>query len=1067
MKTKTNKNSSILIFLFISGACGLIYEILWMKMLTLVMGNTVFSITTVLASFMGGLALGSFLAGVFEEKITHPLRTFGLLEGGIGAYALLLPTLIAGTEPLFRIVYHHGNLSFHTLGLLRFLICGLILLIPTTLMGATLPVLGKYLIKNQERLGWGLGLLYGVNTLGAVVGSFAAGFYLIPLLGVSRLLYSASFLNFVICASILTLFPDSAMELAAGDEKNISSPQSKRTGIAIAVMIGIGLSGSAAMTYQIAWTRTISLSIGSTVYAFSMILTCFISGLALGSISMGRLIDRGKDSILWLALIEGIIGISALCIVPLLGKLPIFVGHAVFDAFHSFHTIHVAEFGIIFFLIIIPALMMGAAIPVATKICTRDVTRVGRSFGIIYAVDTGGAIIGAFIAGFYLIPWIGAQKSIFIAASLNMIAAIIILLHDQAISLLRRIGAALVIAVIALVLWGTIRPWDAFVLASAPYIYADQYKGTSAEKGIDLEKAMKKGRELLYFKEGLHALVAVEKTLHDDITLEINGKTDASAKGGDTITQLMLGHLPLLLSSKADDVLVIGLGSGMTLGAVTRHPVKAIDVVEIESAVVEASEYFREFNADALNDPRVNLIINDGRNHCALTSRQYDVIISEPSNPWVSGMAHLFTREFFDLAKDRLRPGGIMCQWMHAYSMSSIDFKMVVHTFHAVFPHAMVWESTLGNDYLLIGSVHEFSIDYEMLAHRMKDERLGADFERMNIHGLASFMSRLIIAEETIACYTEGVPIYTDDNALLEYSAPKNCIKGRDLELFEKLYRFRSTPSDILKVFTSAETNPQIKNDLFDIFTAKEEVIRGYAYFARGMAREARQSFEDALAIYPKDYYATYLLAKLNYQIGDAFKERGNHAKAVKAFEECIEAIERFIGNEQALLQEHFELEVMYAKANLDLGAIALTQNRLDRAAEAFLKSIACEAGHEQYSQARNNLGIVYERAGKYTQAVDQYHLAIKADPKLVSAHMNMGNTYLKQKKYTDAIESYRTVQKLRPNFALTHYNLGVAYFKQNQWAEAENEWMRALALKPDFKEAEKRLASVRAKKAL
>jgi spermidine synthase len=1061
----------ILVFLLVSGTCGLIYEIVWMKMLTLVIGNTVFSITTVLTAFMGGLALGSFLAGRFIDKIKDPLRTYGILEGGIGAYALLLPLFIAGTEPLFRFIYQNIDPSFYAFSLLRFFVCGIILLVPTTLMGATLPILSKYFVERQTNLGWNVGMLYGVNTFGAVLGSFTAGFVLIPILGITWTIYGAALLNLSICAGMLKLAKN-RVQWAPSESKGNSRDKTRKkeraeevvpegwSTIQWVVMVGIGVSGIAAMIYQIAWTRVLTLSIGSSVYAFSLIVTAFICGLALGSLIISKFIDRRRDLVLWLALTQGAIGLSALGIVHVLGNLPIFVIQFVFNASHSFKYIQLAEFTIIFGLILVPTFMMGAAVPMAIKICTTDIRRVGRFFGNVYAVNTLGAIIGSFIAGFILIPWLGAQNSILIAVAMNIFIAGVLFLWAPTLVLPRRMAGSVATAVIAVLVWYPISQWDASILTSGPFLYAGRYKDISAKKGIDLRAAMKEGIQTLYFKEGLHAVVTVQKTSEGNLALQINGKTDASARG-DAATQLMLGHLPLLLHQKAENVLVIGLGSGMTLGAVERYPVKGVDVVELEPAVVEASKYFRGFTGDALNDPRVNLIVADGRNHLALTSRQYDVIISEPSNPWISGMANLFTREFFDLAKNRLQKRGVMCQWVHAYSMSSIDFKTIVRTFQAVFPHVTVWEASFGGDYLLIGSPQDLNTDYEMLINRLGDESMRADMGRMNIRDPAAFINKLIITEDAIAEYTKGAPLHTDDNALLEYSAPKALFQARSTQLLEELYRFRSKPVDMLSSLKWVENAALIEKDLSAMFRAKKAVLGGYISSAKGMTQAAIQKYEDTLAKSPNDYDATHLLARLNYDIAKRFKDARRLDEATRAYEKSIKAIDSFIAGERVLLSDHFALEVIYARAHLDLGVMALKANRLKQAAAALQKSVS---GEVRFAEAHNNLGVVYARLGKNDAAVNHYQRAIELNPYLVSARMNFGNQRLQQAKYQEAIESYRQVQKLKPDFAITNYNLGLAYFKQNQWKKAEQEWMRALELKPDFTQAQKTLNGVRNK---
>jgi spermidine synthase len=481
--------------------------------------------------------------------------------------------------------------------------------------------------------------------------------------------------------------------------------------------------------------------------------------------------------------------------------------------------------------------------------------------------------------------------------------------------------------------------------------------------------------------------------------------------------------------------------------------------------VVEANQYFREFTGNPLDDERVNLIVADGRNHLALTNRQYDVIISEPSNPWVSGMANLFTREFFELARRRLRKQGMMCQWVHAYSMSPDDFKSIVHTFQTIFPNATVWEASFGNDYLLIGFPPDWNIEPRVLIDRLDDERLKAHLEKMHTRDPAAFIKKIIHTREAIAANAKWSALHTDDNALLEYSAPKALVRGRSPRLLEELYRNRSQPADILRSLKWVEIDPKVKNDLSVMFQAKEEVLRGYiGRNSNGTAKDAIKMFENALVINPGDYDGTFMLARATFDIASAFKEAQRPTAASQAYEKSVAAIDNFISGDRGSLADHYSLDLIYSKANLQLGTLALKANRLEQAAAAFEKSTS---GEVRYAEAHNNLGIVYERTGQYDGAVDQYRLAIERNPKLVSAYMNMGNTLLKQGKYAEAIEGYRQTQKLRPDFALTHYNLGVAYFQQNEWARAEQEWLRALELKPDFTQAQKMLNDVRERKVL
>ena len=608
--------------------------------------------------------------------------------------------------------------------------------------------------------------------------------------------------------------------------------------------------------------------------------------------------------------------------------------------------------------------------------------------------------------------------------------------------------------------WRQIPAWDALTLTSGPYLYAEVYKDLSARKGIGLEAAMREGRELLFFKEGLQAAVAVDKRADGDLALEINGKTDATAKG-DAPTQLMLGHLPLLLHGQTERVLVIGLGSGMTVGAVTLYPVKAVDVVEVEPAVVEASEYFRAFTGDALRDPRVSLVIADGRHHLAMTDRRYDVIVSEPSNLWISGIANLFSREFFDLARGRLRPGGVMVQWVHAYSMSSGDFKTVVRTFQAAFPHTTLWEVTLGGDYLLVGSAEKWRVDYGGLSSRLRAEGLRADLRRMSVLDVGSLLGRLLMEEEAIGRYTRGAPLHTDDNALLEYSTPRALGGDRASRLVEEAYRERSDPGRILKALGWAGMGTGLEGGLGKMFEARREVLAGYLSLVGGAEREAVERLGRARALNPTDYDGAYLLAKVYFAMGERAEGAGQSAEARAAYTRSIGVIVDFLGSGRGVLSDLFELAVVYARAHLQLGVMALKANVLEEAAEAFRKSMA---GGVELPEAHNNLGAVYERRGRYAEAMAEYERALAINPKHAGAHVNVGNVRLKQGRYEEAVESYRRAQKLRPDFATVYYNLGVAYSSQGQWEKASREWSRALELRPDFPEAQRSLEDARKK---
>ncbi len=1054
----------ILILLLLSGSCGLIYEVLWMKLLTLVIGNTVFSITTVLTAFMGGLALGSFLGGRLLHRFREPLKTYAILEAGIGVCALLLPLAIAATAPLFRFVYQSLDPSFYTLGLLRFVVCGSLLLIPATLMGATLPVLCRYFSERGNEPGWTVGLLYGVNTSGAVLGSLIGGFFLIPTLGTTWTIYLAAFINlsiavaaFMIARGTLIVSGAEGRETAKARKANkreVRSPAQQGGNYAVpAIMVGIGLSGLAAMIYQIAWTRVLTLSIGSSVYAFSLILTAFIFGLALGSLTIARFIDRRGDLITGLAATQAVIGIAALLTIPILGKLPVFVVKVVATYFDSFNQILWVELALVFLLLLLPTFMMGAAVPIAVRICATNIDRLDRIFGDVYAINTLGAIIGSFAAGFLLLPWIGSRNSILVAVAVNLAAAIVIFVVASNLSRSRRIAGALLLLAGAGLAWQSLPKWDYAILTSGPYLYAERYRDLSASGEQGIQAAMREGQELLFFEEGLHAVVSVKRTVEGDVALEVNGKTDATARG-DAATQLMLGHLPLLMNPDATNVLIIGLGSGMTLAAAERHPVQAIDMVELEPAVIRASEFFVPFTGDVLADSRVNLIVADGRNHLALSDRQYDVIISEPSNVWVSGMANLFTQEFFELARQRLRSGGLMVQWVHAYSMASADFKMLVRTFRSVFPNLTVWEVDLDSDYLLVGSMDDVAVDAETLQNLLANEDMRHDLATMGITDLASFAGKLLMVGDDISRYTAGAALHTDANGRLEYSAPRALLQ-HSTRLLEELYQHRSSPPEVLRALGWDASDALLETQLDRRYASRRHAMEGYVSISEGAQRQAIESFDRALALSPEDYDTGRLLASVHLELGKRLREQQSSKEAADAFSASARTLDRLVAADGYSASSQWDVEVLRAQAHQHLGLIHLESGSLRRAERALRESLS---GEVQYAKAHNNLGVVHEREGRMEEAKTQYLQALEVDPNHVSARMNLGNVYLAQLDYDKAVASYLLVQELQPDSEMAHYNLGVAYFRQGELGKAANEWTRALEIKPDFREARESL---------
>src|SRR5262245_6429557 len=661
---------------FLSGATSLVYQVVWLRMLVLIFGHTVQAVTTVLAAFMAGLALGSFLLGRRAGHVGNPLRAYGWLEIGIGVYAALMPLLLWVVPSLY--VGLRTRLDAPTFGAVQFLWMSALLLIPTALMGGTLPVLSQALTRSETGAARLVGALYAVNTLGAALGTALAGYMLLPALGNRATLGMTAAINVAVGLLALwygrgPLWSQSAPSLTPKpDRASIraeTAPDAWDWGARL-TLAAIGVSGAVSMVYEVAWTRALVLVIGSSTYAFTAMLIAFLVGIAGGSALYVWLRGTGRvASPAVFAAIQVGIGLAVTASVLLFQEMP-----ALFLIALSWSTsppfVQLTQLGISVAALLPSTLLIGATFPCALDVAARVRGPVGERVGHVYAVNTLGAIVGAILAGFVLLPALGAHTSIKVGIVTNLLIAALLL--ASAVRLAPAIWWGAAAATLALAAGVSLIPhWDPRVMSSGPAIY-----GTGSLRWTGREAfARAVGRSnLLYYRDGLVSTVSVHRN-GETLFLRVNGKTDAGT-GGDMQTQALLGHLPMLIHPTPERVLVIGLGSGITAGAVARHPVAHLDIVEIEPAMRAAARLFTGVNGNVLENPRARTVITDGRNHLLTEPDRYDVIISEPSNPWISGLASLFSVEFFHLARSRLRPDGLMTQWVQAYDLHPDDLRM-------------------------------------------------------------------------------------------------------------------------------------------------------------------------------------------------------------------------------------------------------------------------------------------------------------------------------------------------------------------------------------------------------
>lgn len=788
------------ILFILSGASGLVYELVWTRELIFVFGGTTHAITTVLVAFMGGLGLGSYVAGRLAHRLAHAGRAYGVLEICIGIYALLLPLLFRFAEPIYRALYQGAGDHLWLLTAARFLISAMFMLVPTTLMGATLPVLVRHVAPADGRVGLAVGLLYGINTLGAVLGTTLAGFLLMPALGLTATSRLAAAANILIGLAALWLLrersPQVARQTAADrDTERAAAPSEIDPSLRRAALAAFAFSGFAAMVYQVAWTRALVQVIGSSTYAFTCILSAFILGLAAGSMLMARYVDRLREPVFWIGVLQVVIGASALFVTLVYAQVPGLVYGIVERHSNNYLVLLAFQFAVVTAVTLVPTLMMGALYPLVTRTITAGSGDPAAAAGRAYGVNTLGTICGAFLAGFVMIrsDVLGAQYSIVTMAVLNgLLGALLLRITrtDDA-PVAQRVGPAAAALVLVVLLASLSTAWDRQVMVSGPF-----------RLGRD-PSIVSDVFETRYLADGVDATVAV--TVHREnpeaVTLLVNAKPDASTGLPDMSTQLLLGHLPSLLAEKTDNACVIGLGSGMTVAALTRYPqYRRIDCAEICEEVIKAHEYFAPFCYNMLGnidpngrDPRIEVIRADGRNHLLLTDRTYDVIVSEPTNPWIAGVANLFTLEYFELVDRRLSPGGTFCLWVQGYSTSEHTFRTILRTVMLRFPFVTMWR-TVGNDYVLICGREPFRAPLARVAQRFHTPAVRLDLYRIAHGDLHRVLGRFITSGRPLHDWAAQGDIHTDDNAFLEFTAAREMYTRQPADIAASLFAIERSP---------------------------------------------------------------------------------------------------------------------------------------------------------------------------------------------------------------------------------------------------------------------------------
>jgi spermidine synthase len=780
---------------FLSGASALLYELLWFRMLGHIFGSTATAAATLLAAYLFGLGLGAWIFGRISDRSKRLAVIYVGIEAGICLYGLASHALLRRSDVLYGAAHAWAGGDPGLLLASRFAISFLLIVIPTTLMGGTFPLMVQLLRRRHADTGTAAARAYAVNTAGAALGALSLPVFVLPRFGVALSLVTAAGCNVAAAAFVWfyarrarLLRNDAAVdETSSSDEPPLPAVDRSESGgspgpSAPLLLSGFFLSSFAALSLETVWSRHFGIFFGTQTYTFAFILFAYLVGLFAGGAFYSNLSARGVKALRLLRAGFLVSAASVAVTIPFLDRLPVpqvLLMSAIGVSNGSFIVTSALETLV---LIVPPALGFGLAFPAVVGLLAERGRKTGSSVALTYAVNTLGTTLGAIGAGFWLIPSFGTQRTLEI--SVLLIAAALFLAsarnRDRGVSSAgpapRKLrGVLMSYGVPSVFLLLLLLPrWD-WRFAHGMYC-KDPVTFVKIYKSGELEEALATYR-VPFLSEGTEATVSVlEFGAEGSRSLFINGKPDASSTPEDMVTQRLLGLIPALFHPRIENALVIGLGSGTTAATLRRFPLSKLEVAEIAPGVVKAAkEYFSDINDRFWEDPRVELELDDGRNYLHFRPpNSYDLIVSEPSNPWTAGVSALFTEEFFTEARAKLRPGGVLCQWFHYYNMSLDHIRLLIRTFSRHFPEAAVFvlegDQPTG-DLLLVGAKGELRLALYPDDPTLP-EGVRAALDEVKNTTTEHFLEELALGPADLASFAGEGPLNTDDRPILEFEAP-------------------------------------------------------------------------------------------------------------------------------------------------------------------------------------------------------------------------------------------------------------------------------------------------------
>lgn len=987
----TTQAPVVLLAILISGLAGLMHEIVWAKLLVSLIGSTAHSQAVVLTVFMGGLAAGALIFGRRSDRGGSPLRTYVRLELAIAAYALLLPLLVRGGGLLYERLAPSFLDSTSWKLACRVAVAALVVLAPAVMMGGTLPVLARHLVTRLSATRKAVASLYALNNVGAVLGACLAGFVTLEAFGIWISLALASAAN-LLAALLAWAALRRTERVAAAAPKPEADRGARRApepealpvygpGAFRATLVALAMSGFAAMGYEVVFTRVIALAFGSSTYSFTVMLACFIGGIGIGSAIASRLRVKRPMFLLGFAQLAAVV--SLLLSTPLVERLPYLIALlriAIVESSGAFGWYVAGQTLLCFAVLLVPTVWIGLAFPLVTQIQARSMATVGGVVGSTYAWNTVGNVLGVLVTSLVLLPGLGAFHAFHVNLALHAGAGALMLAAASEVAIMARVATAWGAGAIGLAYVFLLTGWiDSINLAPnhlrlrtgpIPGMHGPRHAATSYRAWRDHLVARREELLDLFLEEDANTTVLAVSS-EDGSYLYVNGKPDASTTS-DLSTQLLLAHVPMFMTPEAKSLLVIGYGSGITFGSAMLHPVERADLVEISSGVLNADRLFRADNYGVLSDPRVSVHHDDARTFLRTVPRSYDVIVSEPSNPWVAGVGGLFTREFFEEARARLNPRGRFCVWFHEYEQTDESVRLVLRTLHAVFPQVHLFrEYAGGRDVVAVATMEPIVPDFAALESRFDTPALRNDLARIRAFNLASLLAHHAISPERFGKVVGEGPVHTEDHQSLEYTGPRSFFRNDKAELLwdhDALYQRMGEETDSL-----VDRYARWRQETGDPIRARE--WESAARHIAGDLGPSDRGQQVARALRSRAQRAPS-------EPGDATKpSRGAiPPPSAMSYWEALsrasaDAAERGPAEVMTLLERAIEVRPDDVQARLALGA-ELRQR--DRVPESIRVLEAALAHRPTSARIRVQLGHAYYRTGDYARAKELFEESLK-----------------------------------------------------------------------------------------